>query len=223
VREPRARRSPLEGGRDPRARWNPLEGGGDPRARRNPFEGARALERGGTRSRGREISSEADLTRGGVSPQRGEPCSRGRLIGPLWWAAGATAAWAVPCVLRLEVCFVCFLQVLSRVPPVFPGTLRAVLDSRPRASVGVPARLPQMLKPTDRTFFSSGCKCLPWGRVSGPAGLAPEALQERGRSCRGFTMESCQWAWYMFQPASAMFQPASVTHAQLAPFASGAS
>jgi hypothetical protein len=26
----------------------------------------------------------------------------------------------------------------------------------------------------------------PWGRVSGPAGLAPEALQERECSCRGF-------------------------------------
>jgi hypothetical protein len=47
--------------------WGSLERGG------NPLEGARALERGGT-------------------------CSRGPLIGPLWWAAGATAAWAVPCV-----------------------------------------------------------------------------------------------------------------------------
>jgi hypothetical protein len=24
---------------------------------------------------------------------------------------------------------------------------------------------------------------IPWGRASGPAGLAPEALQERGCSC----------------------------------------
>jgi hypothetical protein len=58
--------------------------------------------------------------------------------------------------------------------------------------------------------------------VSGPAGLAPEALQERECSCRGFTVESGQWAWYMFQPASAMFQPASVTHARLALPAAGA-
>jgi hypothetical protein len=29
----------------------------------------------------------------------------------------------------------------------------------------------------------------PWGRVSGPAGLAPEALQERECSCRGFLAE----------------------------------
>jgi hypothetical protein len=27
---------------------------------------------------------------------------------------------------------------------------------------------------------------VPWGRVSGPAGLAPEALQERECSCRDF-------------------------------------
>jgi hypothetical protein len=80
-----------------------------------------------------------------------------------------------------------------------------------------------MLKPTDRTLFPPGCKWLPWGRVSGPAGLAPEALQERGRSCRGFTAESSQWAWYVFQPASAIFQPASVTHARLALFVVGAS
>jgi hypothetical protein len=80
-----------------------------------------------------------------------------------------------------------------------------------------------MLKPTDRTLFPPGWKCLPWGRVSGPAGLAPEALQERGCSCRGFTAESGQWAWYVFQPVSAMFQPASVTHVRLAPFEASAS
>jgi hypothetical protein len=30
---------------------------------------------------------------------------------------------------------------------------------------------------------------VPWGRVSGPAGLAPEALQERECSCRGFSRD----------------------------------
>jgi hypothetical protein len=90
--------------------------------------------------------------------------------------------------------------------------------------MGAAVRLPRMLKPTDRTFFPPGCKCFPRGRVSGPAGLAPEALQERRpRSCRGITAEFGQWAWYVFQPVSAMFQSASVTHAQLAPFAAGAS
>jgi hypothetical protein len=79
-----------------------------------------------------------------------------------------------------------------------------------------------MLKPTDRTSFIPGCQCRPWDRVSGPAGLAPEALQEHGCSCRGFTAEFGQWAWYIFQSASAIFQPASVTHTQLAPSAAGA-
>jgi hypothetical protein len=37
--------------------------------------------------------------------------------------------------------------------PSFLGTLRVVPDSSSRASVGVPVRLPRMLKPTDRTFF----------------------------------------------------------------------
>jgi hypothetical protein len=39
VREPRARRNPLEGGAGPRARRNLLEGGVSPRARRNLLEG----------------------------------------------------------------------------------------------------------------------------------------------------------------------------------------
>jgi hypothetical protein len=53
----------------------------------------------------------------------------------------------------------------------------------------------------------------PWGRVSGPAGLAPEALQERECSCKGFVTCFSQCAGYLFQPAMAMFQPASVTRA----------
>jgi hypothetical protein len=53
-----------------------------------------------------------------------------------------------------------------------------------------------------------------WGHVSGPAGLAPEALQEHECSCRGFFAKFYQWAWYLFQLASAMFQPVSVTRAR---------
>jgi hypothetical protein len=45
-----------------------------------------SLERGGARSR------EA------LALERGGTRSRGPLIGPLQWAAGATAAWAAPCV-----------------------------------------------------------------------------------------------------------------------------
>jgi hypothetical protein len=79
-----------------------------------------------------------------------------------------------------------------------------------------------MLKPTDRTCFLLVCKCFPWGRVSRPAGLAPKALEESECSCRGFTVGFGQRAWYISQPASAMFQPASVTHAELALPAAGA-
>jgi hypothetical protein len=62
----------------------------------------------------------------------------------------------------------------------------------------------------------------PWGRVSGPAGLAPEALPERECSCRGFLTKFYQWAWYLFQPASVMFQLASVTRTRLVPLVFGA-
>jgi hypothetical protein len=43
-----------------------------------------------------------------------------------------------------------------------------------------------MLMLADGTFFPLVADAIPWGRVSGPAGLAPEALQERGCSCKGF-------------------------------------
>jgi hypothetical protein len=99
----------------------------------------------------------------------------------------------------------------------------AVPDSSPQASAGVPVRFPRMLKPTDRTLFPLVANAFPWGRVSGPAGLAPEDLQERECSCRVFCAEFYQRAWYMSQPASVMFQPASVTHVQLISFAFGAS
>jgi hypothetical protein len=68
----------------------------------------------------------------------------------------------------------------------------AVPDSSPRASLGVPIRFPQMLEPTDRTLSPLVASASPWGRVSGPAGLAPEALQERECSYRGFLAEFYQ-------------------------------
>jgi hypothetical protein len=36
----------------------------------------------------------------------------------------------------------------------------------------------------DGTFFPPGRCVVPWGRASTPAGVAPEALQERGCSCK---------------------------------------
>jgi hypothetical protein len=52
----------------------------------------------------------------------------------------------------------------------------AVPDSSPRASVGVPARLPQMLEPTDRTFFPSGCKRFSVGLRQRTRGSSPRSL-----------------------------------------------
>jgi hypothetical protein len=173
------------------------------------------LERGRVRSREREPSSEADLARGGVllgrpggprgPPQRG-PCR--------------------VCVfrVRLEVCFVLFFAGFKQDSPrLFRGP-----------SWLSPTVAPEHLwvcRPGSRRCWSLliarssllVASAFPWGRVNGPADLAPEALQERECSCRVFSRNFHQWAWYMSQPASAMFQPASVTHVRLISFVSSAS
>jgi hypothetical protein len=46
-----------------------------------------------------------------------------------------------------------------------------------------------MLTLADGTFFPLVAGAIPWGRASGPAGLAPEALQERGCSCKVFSQD----------------------------------
>jgi hypothetical protein len=43
-----------------------------------------------------------------------------------------------------------------------------------------------MLTLADGMFFPLVADAIPWGRANGPVGLAPEALQERGCSCKGF-------------------------------------
>jgi hypothetical protein len=63
----------------------------------------------------------------------------------------------------------------------------AVPDSSPRASAVVSVRNPQRLTLADGTFFPPGCCAVPWGRTSAPAGVAPDALQERGCSCKVFS------------------------------------
>jgi hypothetical protein len=114
VREPRARRTPLEGGGDPRERRTSLEGGGDPRARRTPLDG-------GASARARRTSFE------------GDSCPRARrtsLEGTLCWAAsvdrgshhGVDRVVCVFCIsLEVGFAFCVFLQVLSRIPPGFLG------------------------------------------------------------------------------------------------------
>jgi hypothetical protein len=51
-----------------------------------------------------------------------------------------------------------------------------------------------MLTLADGTFSPLVAGAVPWGRASGPAGLALEALQERGFSCKIFLHRICQRA-----------------------------
>jgi hypothetical protein len=46
-----------------------------------------------------------------------------------------------------------------------------------------------MLTLADGTFSPLVAGAIPWGRASGPAGLVPEALQERGCSCKVFSQD----------------------------------
>jgi hypothetical protein len=84
----------------------------------------------------------------------------------------------------------------------------AVPDSSPRASAVVSVRNPHRLALADRTSFRPGCYVVPWGRASGPAGLAPEALEECAYSFKVFS-QRCRCARCRFQLASAMSQSAS--------------
>jgi hypothetical protein len=77
----------------------------------------------------------------------------------------------------------------------------AIPDSSPRASVGVSVRTPQMLTLANGMIFSLVADAIPWGRASGPAGLAPEALQERECSCKGFfarstSVQGVSFSWH---------------------------
>jgi hypothetical protein len=86
-----------------------------------------ALELGGARSRAEQtlerggacLRQAHPLERGGARPrtacalERGGACSRGSLSGPPWWAIGATAAWAMPCVLKRGVLGFGLLWVLT--------------------------------------------------------------------------------------------------------------
>jgi hypothetical protein len=183
----------------PRARRSPLEVRVHPRAGRSPLEG-------------------------GVCPR----ARRSLLEGIFEWAAlvGRGSYRGVGRALCVRLSKMCLSLVFCRFQAGFPHLFKGTPGLSPTVA-------PEHLRV--RQLGSRRCWSLligrpsplvrerfPWGRVSGPAGLAPEALQERECSCRGFTAGFGQRAWYIFQPASAMFQPASVTHAQLPLSAAGA-
>jgi hypothetical protein len=137
---------------------------------------ARTLERGGARLR-----EAFSLERDGARPrevcarERGGACARGSSSGPPWRAVGAAVAWATPCMFKRDVFSFGFLQVSSGVSLLFKGTPRAVPDSSPRASTGLPARLLQMLEPTDRTSFSPGLRMLSEGPHQPTRGSSPRS------------------------------------------------
>jgi hypothetical protein len=79
-----------------------------------------------------------------------------------------------------------------------------------------------MLEPTDRTFFPPGLRMLSVGPRQRTRGSSPRSPVGAWVFLRGFTARFGQRAWYISQPAPAMFQPAAVTHAQLALLAAGA-
>jgi hypothetical protein len=80
-----------------------------------------------------------------------------------------------------------------------------------------------MLTLADGTFFPLVANAVSWGRVSGPAGLAPEALQERECSCRGFfARPSIVWGIYFNQHRQCSSRPRCTTRTCLASPAFGA-
>jgi hypothetical protein len=146
----RARRGLLGGDVNPRARRSPLEVGVHPRAGRSPLEG-------------------------GVCPR----AKQSLLEGIFEWAAlvgrrGHRGVGHAPCACLSEMCLVlAFCRFYVGFPPLFKGTPRAVPDSSPRASAGSLARLPQMLKPTDRTSFPPGLRMLSVGPRQRTRGSSP--------------------------------------------------
>jgi hypothetical protein len=89
----------------------------------------------------------------------------------------------------------------------------AVPDCSCRASAVVSVRILQTLTLADGTFFHPGCCAIPWGCASGPAGLAPEALEECVYSFKVFPQRR-HCVRCLFQLASLLFQLAStVPHA----------
>jgi hypothetical protein len=98
-RRARAERTLERGGARPREAHPFERGGGRPRE-------AHPLKRGGARQR-----EACTLERGGA-------CLRGSLSGPPWWAVGASAAWAMPCMLKRGVFGLGLLRVLSGDFPV---------------------------------------------------------------------------------------------------------
>jgi hypothetical protein len=181
----------------PRARRTPPEGARKPRARRTPPEGASIPQARRTSLEGRPLRC--------TSGPRGPPGS--------WLCCVYVLG------VRVDLCFAFFAGFKRVSPRSFRGPLGLSPTVAPEylwVYLSGSRRCWSLLIGRSSLLVANAFL---WGRVSGPAGLAPDALQERECSCRGFLAKFYQWAWYLFQSTSAMFQPASVTRARLVPLA----
>jgi hypothetical protein len=138
---------------------NSLEGALGPRPRQGlAREGAsNPPSEAEPRSRGRPT-----LERGGFVPgrRRTPRAERGSTRG--WLGRLFDGPWVCGFVLR--VClgsFAFIFHEFKRVSSGCLGTLMAVPDSSPRASMGVPVRIPQMLTLVDGTFFPLVADAIP--------------------------------------------------------------
>jgi hypothetical protein len=192
--------------------------------------GCPALERGGPRSRGVvdpsseadpargsvRALSEADLTRGSVYPSSEVDFTQGASTVSSWRAARATRVVVGLCVRvrRVSRFAFAFFAGFKRVSPwLFRGPLGLSPTVAPEHLWVFPLgshRCCGLLIGRSSLLVANA---FPRGRVNGPAGLAPEALQERECSCMGFFVSFYQCAGHLFQPTSAVFQPASVARA----------
>jgi hypothetical protein len=144
--------------------------------------GASALKRGGD-----FVAWRLVLERGRDSPEGYRGCSFGgplRLSGP--WALLLSVGTTKSMFWGSWVCSFAFIIFRKGHFPWLLGIPMAAPDSSPRASAVVSVRNPQSLALADGTLFPPHCCVVPWGRASAPAGVAPEALEERECSCKVF-------------------------------------
>jgi hypothetical protein len=198
--------------------WNALEEGGA------CSRAARTLERGGARSREAFSHERGEACpREACALERGGACSRGSLSGPLRWAVRATVAWATPCVLKRGVFgFGSFAGFKWG----FPSSLRGPLGLSPT----VASEHLRVRRQGSRRCWSLMIglpsllvlRTLSMGPRQRTRGSSPRSPIGAWVLLQGFTAIFGKRAWHVFQPASAMFQPASVTHALQALSTAGA-
>jgi hypothetical protein len=106
---------------------------GAPSSEAEPARGRSGPSREAEPARGKRTPSNGAEPgpREACALERGGAYSRGSLSGPPWWAVGATAAWAMPRVLKWGAFgFDLFVGFKWGFPSLFKGTPRAVPDTK---------------------------------------------------------------------------------------------